>query len=335
MHKQPIREAQRLLHEVGLSDGQGSFRNSSASLGGKSGPALLLIMNIDIDEADKDQLHIYEDSDPHELALRFCRKHGLSAEYTEVIEEQIVSNLEKILEEQTRTLDMTRERTRSIGASDISRRHKDESTFERSRPMSGGSDNNVFNRLHHDSIVKTKRRGMEGVRSLSQGKKANNRSLDYSSMKSSSGRGLEDEKEATFQPKINEISKRIMADRDRSAVLHELVGQRKGLSFPAEIREEEEFAFRPEINEISNKIVEEKARMRQEYSGDKFEELHQDWKYKQAKMKAMAIEATRSECSFYPQINEISRRIVANQENEGFLDRMAKYSEQKKYKIKE
>jgi hypothetical protein len=62
---------------------------------------LLLVMNIDIDDSNKDTIHVYDDSHPEDLAKEFCQRYQLDQEAHAIVTEQIISNLEALLEKQS------------------------------------------------------------------------------------------------------------------------------------------------------------------------------------------------------------------------------------------
>jgi hypothetical protein len=100
------------------------------------------------------------------------------------------------------------------------------------------------------------------------------------------------QKELTFKPNINRISQKIAEAKGRSQEHYMLDKKNSSKLMPAPPPQNlEEYPFHPDINEISNKIYEEKQRMKRSLTGDKFTELHDDWKTKQEKNRVMVMQA--------------------------------------------
>lgn len=55
----------------------------------------LFILDINIDETNKDKLEVYKDSDPEKVSREFCLKNKLGEDKVECLKQVIIENLEK------------------------------------------------------------------------------------------------------------------------------------------------------------------------------------------------------------------------------------------------
>ena len=57
-------------------------------------------MTIDLGADEQAQLQVFEDDDPHELAIEFCKAYNLNDNIVALIEENIIHNMNQVLMEQ-------------------------------------------------------------------------------------------------------------------------------------------------------------------------------------------------------------------------------------------
>eukprot|EP01016_Furgasonia_blochmanni_P003579 TRINITY_DN11408_c0_g1_i10.p1 TRINITY_DN11408_c0_g1~~TRINITY_DN11408_c0_g1_i10.p1 ORF type:complete len:745 (+),score=192.61 TRINITY_DN11408_c0_g1_i10:195-2429(+) len=150
---------------------------------------------------------------------------------------------------------------------------------------------------------------------------------------------MEEEKEYTFKPVINNISKQIRNSGFESTeeylikVGEQMKERREKAKNMKMMMEVEGCSFKPQLNHISERINEEKAKYEQKKNSDRFETLFNDWKRKEARKRILKEEVTKAECSFHPQLNANTQSMSSNLPS--FHERQSKAMHDKKEREKQ
>jgi hypothetical protein len=97
-------QRQELTENIHGSGGGGATGGGDGSVDGLRKE--LLIMTIEIGDGQQDTLYVYEDDDPYQVAIRFCKRHNLNENIVFPLSQNIYNNMEQVLKERVELLDL-------------------------------------------------------------------------------------------------------------------------------------------------------------------------------------------------------------------------------------
>jgi len=236
----------------------------------------ILIITIDIGDGRTEDLRVYEEDEPEDLARAFCDKHKLGPKVFQVIQNQIEFNIEKLIEEETRAITPTvpkietkPETTQARPATPSKTQSKPRSASARKPQIS-----NYGEKLYYKGVKLKERSEVK--------KQVMRQQLFESEMQHN-----------TFKPRINKKSqeKASVSFIEKAKEHSEHLEKLKGMRFAQEM---ENCTFKPQIDKRSSIIARKKA------SPDRHLHLYNDSKVRNQKINEKCNEILKEQCPFKP-----------------------------------
>lgn len=143
----------------------------------------------------------------------------------------------------------------------------------------------------------------------------------------------------TFAPSINMISTMIVEkkqqnSRPRYERLHEIASAKKlKLERCRELKKElenDQYDFKPQICELSKQLDKESSIKKTSLGESRFLQLYQDSKLRQSHTDILREQSKNRNCTFHPEINENSKKLIKSSKETGFKERLASSIEKMK-----
>jgi len=171
----------------------------------------ILIMTVEIGDGRRDNIHVFENDRPEDLALEFCHRHGLNEKLQDALTQHIQSNIEQVLNDQKSEGDIHSGTGNRSGHDGYSRQQYDSPSPDReydgyyARPKSSGP----IDRRELQKLEEAKQRGRSPQGRINQ----TGEGRDYYEYWQREIENTYQPSSSQHNPQINEKSRRIMEQR--------------------------------------------------------------------------------------------------------------------------
>lgn len=247
----------------------------------------LLILTVDLGNGVQDNIVIHEHDEANALASKFCKLHGLNAEYQKTLAQQIEEQIERLLGEQRdidESLNFMEEWHKALDVQ-LNRKQKNiPSINPLSRQIAENlrAQGSVYEKLHKDALRK------QAVK-VSQQEVLKDQNVSGPSSSTNYGQKL-----YYKGLKLKELS-----EKKREQMQKEL-----------QTREEQDITFQPQINPNSHSFIRRSSKAIEE----SFITIEKEKQERLEKMRAEIMNEQQQACTFKPKLNLNSLKLLENRE---------------------
>ena len=145
IEKGNIMEQNEILNLNSKNQNSQNINNNSEIKNSEINEEPIYVMKLALEEGNSENIEIFENSDPSELAYNFCSKHNLDFNALDYLKEQITSLLESYAKNDNEEID-DKESDMNINIPEIEEVQEEQESTENM----GGEDNNKFFQMNED-----------------------------------------------------------------------------------------------------------------------------------------------------------------------------------------